>query len=350
MGEHHKESPSHYNAWQHCIHWEGVDRSTDESNEGTRAHAELERGLKDMGYDPDLSVSRWARDAVYAECDGIEPQSEVRLEGDKGTPLAGIFGTADVLWQDKEGFLHIADLKTFSDGTEDYSAQLKGYAALWARKDTPSDLEVFLHVLHGGIRKVETFHFSLMECVWDTDEMLREVRERKSGPSICKYCQYCKHIKECKAVSNAVEVVNNNAVQFGSMSLPQKLVVCEAIEKLIKSLKDEAKEKAIENGGVLEADGIRYEVKERAGKGKCDILELASNLCGEEMGFDGDRILKTMTQDELITMCELPKSKVVALLKEKNANNKSVKKVEIEKLVSSYYTPGEPTQYLSRTK
>lgn len=352
MSEHHPLSPSHYNAWQHCIHWKGADKQSDEASAGTKAHAELEYGLKDREYEPDSYVARWARDTIIAECGDIEPQSEVRLEGTL-QGFVGIFGTADVLWQGSEGFLHIADLKTFSDGTEDYSAQLKGYAALWAKRDTPFDLKVFLHVLHGGICKMETFEFEIGDCIFDTDEIIREVSDKKDEPSICKYCQWCEHIKECKAVNNAVATVNDNSVQFGKMSLPQKLVVCETIEKLIKSLKEDAKAQAIANGGVLEADGIRYEIKEKFGASKVrDILEVATamvepqsfNKKGEPTKING------LTDDELLKLCSLPKTAFVAAMKEKNKDITSVPKKNIEQFCAAFYDKGEQVQSLVRVK
>jgi hypothetical protein len=64
----------------------------------------------------------------------------------------------------------------------------------------------------------------------------------------------------------------------------------------------------------------------------------------EEVGFDG------LDNEQLLELCELSKTKLVDALKKANANNKSIKKVEIERWVSAQYESTEGTPHFIRTK
>lgn len=347
MGEHHEYGPSNYNAWKHCIYWRGSKKDTAESSAGTHHHEELSKSLNDLNYEPDTYVARWASDQIKSLCPAFNFKSEIKVVG-KRDGIEGIFGTVDVLWVDEDNRLHIADLKSFSDGTEDYSPQLMGYAALWLSNDMELDMPVILHVLHGGICKVETIETTMKECVNQTILLVDKVKAGTDEHNLCKACQYCSNIKECPMANGAVSVVQGGgAVDFSKMSLPQKLVVCEAVEKLIKTLKEDAKQQAIENGGVLEADGIKFEIKEHAGKGKVhDLCELAAAVGSVKvsMGYEG------ITNEELLALCELPKTKFVQAMKDANAERKDVKKKDIEAWCAGFYDKGENQQVLTRVQ
>lgn len=343
MSEHHKLSPSTYNARVHCVYWDGAERETYEANAGTHHHEEMHKGLVDDNYEPDTYVSRWATEWVRANTFGCVVMSEYKIVGSI-EPLDGIFGTADVLWQDNDNAIHIADLKSFSDGTEDYSPQLMGYAALYSTPKTQDNQKVVLHILHGGTCKAETVETTMLECYKQTEKLILSIINKDKGRCLNKYCAFCAHIKDCPMSNNAVQVVQGNgSVDFSSMSLTQKLVVCETVEKLIKNLKEEAKAQAIANGGVLEADGIRYEIKERAGKGKVhDLCSVASMMTSPDLSIN------PISNEQLLSLCELPKTAFTQALKDANADRKDVKKKFIEEFVAGLYDKGEPTQCLTR--
>jgi hypothetical protein len=158
---------------------------------------------------------------------------------------------------------------------------------------------------------------------------------------------------------NALEAVKNNAVDgFGALSLCQKLVVLDAVDKLSATIREEAKREANANGGVLEMDGIRYEMKPWAGKPKVkDLCQLAGAIqkpvfnrinkkdgSVAEVGFDG------LDNEQVLVLCELSKTKLVNALKDMNKDNKSIKKVEIERWVSAQYESTEGTPHFVRTK
>lgn len=360
MGEHHKESPSKYPPWSRCIHWEGLKRDTTESTAGTSAHEEFDCAFKE-GVEPDNKAARWAVDAIRELAGTSRVETEVFLFGTSDI-VKGIFGTADAVWtsfDNDEFIINIADLKVFSDGTKDYFPQLMGYACLYACAGQDPKKRFRLHVLHGGIFKVETIEKTLAECLHDVGKILGAHRNGTSKPCLCEYCGYCSKAKECSEVNNAVEVVKDNAPEkFGALSLPQKLVVLDAVDKLSKAIRDEAKKLAEENGGFIEGDGIRYELKPWAGKSKCkDICELAGAIqnpvytrfndkteTAEEIAFIG------IDNDKLLDLCDLPKTKLVNALKDANADNKGIKKVEIERWVSSHFEKTEGAPHFVRTK
>lgn len=158
---------------------------------------------------------------------------------------------------------------------------------------------------------------------------------------------------------NALEVVRENAVDgFGALSLCQKLVVLDAVDKLSKSIRDEARQKAEANGGVLEMDDIRYELKQWNGKPKVkDLCELAGaiqhpvyNRFNDKKETMEEVLFVGIDNEKLLELCDLPKSKLIDALKKANADNKSIKKVEIERWVSAQYESTEGTPHFVRTK
>ena len=158
---------------------------------------------------------------------------------------------------------------------------------------------------------------------------------------------------------NALETVKENSVTgFGALSLCQKLVVLDAVDKLSASIREEAKLKARENGGVLEMDGIRYEMIPWGGKPKVkDLCQLAGaiqepiyNRINKKDGSVEEICFNGIDNEKLLELCDLPKSKLIDALKEANANNKSIKKVEIDRWVSAQYESTEGTPHFIRTK
>jgi hypothetical protein len=340
----------------HCPSWSGQKYDTVDASVGTEAHEQLDRAFKEEGYEPDSYVVRWAVNTIRELAGDNEVRTEVKLTATLDF-IVGIYGTADVMWVDN-GVVHIADFKRFSDGTKDYIPQLMGYACFSANGLTHPAQKYCLHVLHGGICKVETVETTLEKSIEVVSDILNRHTSRNEC-SLCDYCSTCSKVKVCKETMNALEVVRENAVNgFGALSLCQKLVVLDAVDKLSATIREEAKREANANGGVLEMDGIRYEMKPWAGKPRVkDLCQLAGAIQRpvfnrvskedgsiEEVGFDG------LDNEKLLELCELSKSKLVDALKKANADNKSIKKVEIERWVSSQYESTEGTPHFVRTK
>lgn len=354
MGEHHKESPSRYNAWMECACWEGAKGDNAESVAGTNAHEELSRGLTDADYVPESYAARWAVGKVKELAgEGTKIQSEVRIEGTY-EQWDGIYGTTDVKWV-KDGKRYYADFKTFSDGLTDYMPQLKGYAAIDSSIDDDENTKVVLIVLHGGVCKEEILETTLSECCRATSKLLVNVRYCNPKPHLCKWCQYCSKIGSCPESNKAVQVVNDNGVTFGRLSICQKLVVLDAVDKLSKTLRDEAKRMADENGGVLEMDGIRYEMKPWAGKPKVkDLCAVAAEVAkprylkvNERKGEAVEVEMAGLTHEELIKLCDLGKTALANALIEKNP---TVAKVDVKMYVEQFFESTEGAPHFVRTK
>lgn len=356
--------PSNYPAWEQCCHYDSDDNERSDSELGTKIHEEAEDYLV-LGREPDNATARWFGDTILQFVgEHFRTLSvEVRLSNRDGD----IWGYADVVWIDNR-VLHIADFKSFSDGTKDYSAQLCGYGSLFRQCrgferigefmcNTKDDDKIVLHILHGMSRQVETIETTYKEC----DERVASILSRRIGmnaePRINSYCQFCKHIKECKAVNNAVQTVSDNSVTFNELNLCQKLVVLDAVDKLSKSIREEAKRIASENGGSIEMTGIKYELKPWGGKSVCsDLCALAGDVSNpvytriddeaqeaKEIPFNG------IDGESLIKLCDLPKTRLISELKERNKGG-AIKSKEIEQWVNIRYEKTEGSPHFVRTK
>jgi len=366
MSKHHELSPSKYPAWAVCPYFENGYRDNADASKGTRLHEEL-RGMLEGGYESAEPAVRWAADIVQS-LGGVPPyvRCEERLLA-IGGQLKGIFGTADVIWKtDNPTMIHVADFKSFSDGTTDYMPQLRGYAALICHEEKPS-LPVKLHVLHGGGRVVTEEQTTLEDCFQKTVMLLdRRVAAIKgkvfeANPRLNHWCKFCAKIKECSATNNALQVVADNAPdKFGRMSLCQKLVVLDAVDKLSKSLREEAKRLANDNGGVLEhrdADGnvlIRYEMKPFADTPKVrDLCEVAAAVkepvylkINEKKQTATELKWNGLERSELLAMCSLSKSALTNALVGKNPD---ASKADIKRYVDGFFEKTEGAPHFVRT-
>lgn len=343
--KHHELSPSKFPGLNECLLFAQKSRTTTVATAGTVAHDEARKQIEE-GIEADSKVARWFAETTLELANGNKVVCECRVTATMPV-IKGIFGHLDAYWWDN-GVLHIVDFKTFSDGSRDYTMQLLGYAALMYHPDFKSNTKVVCHILHGGIFKIETFETTFKDAY---DKVVSLVTRIKQGgkPRLNSHCQFCNKINECEVTMNAIETVKSNALSFQNLSLCQKLVVIDAVKKLINTIEEEAKDKAKENGGVLEQDGIRYEMKPWTGPAKMrDIKELAGALL--KPITDGGIAMVGMTHDELLGLCNVPKTKLIAKLKEKNKGIKAVKKVDIEKFVDEYYDATEGTPHFIRTK
>lgn len=343
MSGHHPFSPSHYNPWAHCIHWESDSNTSDEAKAGTEHHHEMEMGIIDHNYEPNSVVARWAVERIRNLASDADVTPECSVIGSVGI-FDGISGTIDALWVSADGIINVADLKSFSDGSKNYTYQLMGYVCLYATKDTPPDTMVHLHILNGGTFTTNTIITTVGECMSSVSKLLERVKDGSDTPAINDYCQYCKHKGKCNAMNTAIATVSNDtSLAFSDLPLARKLVVCDTIEKIIKAVKDEAWKEAMDNGGVIEDDGIRYEIKTKAGRGKVrSLVDVNTALVSDSLKFNG------IDADKLLSLCELPKTAFVDAMKKANADRKDVKKKDIEEWCSSFYEKGEPISYLSR--
>lgn len=346
--KHHEYGPSNFPAWSMCPCYRRAESTSKESEAGTDAHQQLHDALVN-GTTPDNDAAAWAASWVMAQ-NPINLKSEVEVKSHCDA-MGDIFGTVDVMYEDESGVLHITDFKTFSDGTIDYMPQLRAYAALLHEHE---DKPVVLHVLHGMTKNVETIETSFGTCLEATEEILKSIKSDGASPRLCKWCQYCSKIQTCQQSNNAVQVVSDNAVAFSRLSLCQKLVVLDTVDKLSKTIREEAKAKAVENGGFLDMDGIRYEMKPWAGPSKCrDIGEVAGamdNLWVDKSSRKGDSCsihAKGLTNEKLLATCTLSKTALVAAMKDANPDAK-LTKADWERWADKFFEKTDGTPHFVR--
>lgn len=362
---HHEFGPSQYNAWAKCPKCRPKDIPDDgDAAAGTNAHEELSRCIKAYGeYRTDSDVARWAADKIrslsFLFGQTTLVRSECRVEGTSGV-LKGVFGTADALWYSKDDeAVHIADLKSFSDGNEDYTPQLYGYGALYAQEmHLKPSKAIALHILHGMARKVETVMTDAGNCIAKTESLLRTVMGNGS-PSICKWCKWCALAGKCEASCTAVDTVTNSSGVFASLSLCQKLVVCDAVCAIAENLKKEARAMAEASPDkAIEMGGIRYELKPWKGRPKCgDICGLAGAVTHgfgvSKVGNDGScngYECNGITPEEFIALCDVPKSKVVEAVVKRNSDVDGIRKSDVERFVSQWFRSAEGSPHFVRVK
>lgn len=352
--KHHEYGPSNYPAWSECPCFRSSHSESSASTEGIDAHVELARALANRDFIPSNFAARWAADWAYQESEKGATSEEVVHGSYKS--MSGVFGTMDIFWVDNKGSPHIADFKTFSDGTIDYMPQLKGYAALLFSEQCDNlDTSVFLHVLHGGICKAESADFTFRQCIEDTVAILNKAKDENAEPRLCKWCQFCSKIKECKMTNNALTTVSDNLPSFSSLSTCQKLVVLDAVDKLSKTIREEAKKEAKENGGYIEQDGIRYEFRPWAGPSKCrDICEVAGSMSDKMVVDKKTRKDVVPTEvngignEDLLKACTLSKTALVSAMMSANPNS-ALTKADWERWADQFYEKTEGAPHFVRT-
>lgn len=370
-------APSSFPAWGNCVAYDSDGSRSQASDEGTLIHKQVELALNG-GEMPENPIANWIASAMkgLTACAKSRVFTECRLE------VAGLddfFGTADAVWMDEVHTVHIADYKSFSDGSKNYLPQLKAYAYLiimgaLTKSDIPEDrlndsFDMFsLHIIHGGSKTVETVDLSCEEVIRDTTAILNARRDYladidKAGAhhviSINPWCRFCAHIGECKETTKAIEVVHNNTSLFASLSDAKKLVVLDAVDKASEKIREQIRETAKNNGGVIEdTDGegnvlIRYEIKDKKKAAKVkDIVELATNVCAptvKDVGKKGEEItldVKGLSRQEFLSLCKVSKRDAVVALSEKNP---SIKKKVIDNFVSGFFESNGTTEVLVRT-
>lgn len=359
--EHHSEGPSKYPAWQSCLCWDSDKKNRTEADEGSRLHNEIDQDLKGFAEAEDYR-SRWACEQIRAVADEVVILSEYKLVGTHQA-VKGIFGTVDAMFY-KDDTLHIFDFKSFSDGTNDYSMQLKGYASLALGNLVEANTPVKLHILHAGIMKVEVIESTAGQCYQDVEALLDTKRSKEHTPSACVWCKFCSKVATCQETNKFIAAVaDDKTPAFSSLSLPEKLVILDVVDKMSSTIREEAKAAAKANGGKLECfdkDGncyIKYEMVQRNAPSSCtDICELASAIESdvvlmhkERSGAFSEVPCEGLTPDELIKLCSISKTAIVNAVREKNKDNRKVKKCDIEVWLKKFFKSNGVTEYLTRT-
>lgn len=347
---HHPYSPSTLSGRSKCVMFSPSQRESLSASEGSDIHNQVFNALtKDE--EPSNDTARWMVDTVRTLAGDNMIFCEKKVEGTL-PGVKGIYGFVDAFWYDTEETLHVVDYKSFSDGTKDHTPQLHGYVALIASEKHSPDNNVVCHILHGGIWQVESFESTIGDSYKRTVNLLNEIKSNtQKKPRLCDFCCFCANVSKCEASMNAVQTVHDNPLSFQNMSLCQKLVVLDAVDKLSEALRKEAKKKAEEAGGAIEEDGIRYEFKPWSDSKLRDIKEVASNVTSPSVATKNGIIeCNGISHEELLQMCNLSKTKFIKAMQEANKKNKSVKKVDIERWCNNFYDKVPAAPHFVRTK
>lgn len=301
---HHPYGMSAWPALCKCPSYAASSKESKLGQQGSASHEALATGESsgDEGLD---AAAKWARIEIGKLFDRYPPEGDAHDEfkvmfGAATLPpelaiLDGVFGTSDLLWRDVDGGDHAADYKTFSYKTDEHLPQLAGYALA----AYPTAERVTLHVLSGGIRKVNSFVFShdqlvAVARVIATAMTMGHTLPRHAGD----HCTYCGRKSECETytewattdlapASTTAEVLpllaTDKFIRANPQAAARFLVWYAQFDKVCSETKDRIK-KAIADGATvadLEA-GVNWIVKEVNGPAKDVALSEVLKAC------DGD--------------------------------------------------------------
>ena len=345
MDKHHELGPSNYSVWAVCPSAELSGGETKESAEGTAVHQQIQMALDGIEDAEDYRAA-WAVRAL-AELAGDSPiASEQRVSGEV-VGFGTIFGTVDAMWT-ANGVRHIADFKTFATFGSEHIPQLMGYGALAGK---PGE-SIVLHVRCGGSLTVHTVETTYDECLESTLRIL--TAHKNGGVAVANgKCKYCTKCGTCAACASAVSSISPGAVDIGHMSLPEKLAFCSMAEKVIEGIKKAAKDEAVRNGGVLEADGVRYELKPSATYKVKDMGFILDDMNFNKQ-FTGKKRGKEYTVDvavpdayEFVSKCNISRTTLADLVSSKNPD---MTKKDVTEWVTQFYEKVEGEPKLTRVK
>lgn len=313
---HHEMGMSRWSPWNLCPSFDSIPNSK-EAQTGNDAHDKLKSLLdgKDVQLDETKMVERsvkWAADEILKDSVGAVLYSEetVMIGAEWGSVLSGIHGTVDAFYVN-DGWIHIYDYKSMakSDNSENLWPQLMGYALGVASLSGTKGANVRLHVLFGGNFMHVTKDVTLDECC-RTGEAIIEGRLQKDFRPKCAnhWCKYCKHSSSCGQTKEELAIVESGALN--DLPIPQRLVLIEHLEQVLKKAKDECKEQiALCPNKTISNEGVTFQLVTSKGaskmkKGKMLELYNACTSCG-------------ISLEDLFNICTVGKNDLCKLLKVK---------------------------------
>lgn len=296
--KHHKYGMSKWPAIKSCPHFEQRidDRQTDEASKGTQAHEILHNLIIGKDYADDFAknndifgVAYWAYDCIAMQhlicADILKQATEETLTFPKIAGLKcpkGLFGTPDyyMIAEDEQGkFVLVADLKTFSNGLNNYFEQLKGYALCVAGNEEPS-MRVKLCVAHGLARKWETMETTIGECIESARDIFQRITNKGDYP--CRLnvnCKFCEHRTTCEESKKVIKTTLNDKGGYSLLNLSREdmlanptmavraMVVAKEAEMVIERLKEYFREvietKGEEDSIIVKDCGQEVELKRK---------------------------------------------------------------------------------------
>ena len=348
--KHHEYGPSNYPAWICCPHYEGGEAG-DDANIGTAAHELLYRAFTGaIDINDDLAVLEEDKTLVYPvrrAYNGIralvsdllmgesadEWMFERKVQSNTSLIPEDPFGTADIIARKGDTVIVVDYKNRFSD--RDYTAQLAAYAAFYA--DEVRDVNnTILAVWYGDSGTYSVSHFSVNDCRLMALESCNNRRSRSDKP--CKsspWCSLCKFNGQCSESTMLAVTIDKAFPQHLSVPadrIADMLTICSTLEKRIEAFRKWAKTYALENGGIVDANGeLAYRTTESTRR----IIDIGAVF---------ERVKEHVSPTQLIASCKLTQKELKTLLKPFYKNS------EIETIIDECSTESKPSISLERVK
>lgn len=351
---HHPLSPSTYPIWGKCPKFENTEIPDNDlkhpANRGTLQHIlfeqicnnKVDQDILDELTTEEVEGVKWASEWINSNVDDAVFETQVKyIEGFEELYC----GTVDVMWLDREGILHIGDLKTGEK--RNYVEQLAAYAAAEMQR---LNIDVCIcHVIYTKFKWVDEFKITNHNAQGLTLDVISRRQDPNAKPMLCEYCSWCQNISSCELVTAEVVQVAEGYTD-GQLKLdswhpsqltdPNQMLIALKVSKLLedwcKSVKRYANIMAIEKGMPIPGTKLRS----CTGKTVITDINKALNLSG-------------FNPEEFITACTVSFSDLVNIEKEKTGLSKAKAKKSLEERLSDVIKPGKSSksvQLLKETK
>ena len=349
---HHPLSCSKYPAWKKCGKFEGgsIDPKdlTHPANRGTIQHALIEQYISKQEADEDIIQEltgdevdgcNWVYEWVADNAHGVVlSEQNVQYVDDDFEVL--YTSQLDVEWVDKDGILHIADIKTGNE--RNYMDQLAGYAL--GKMQELGITECVCHELYSKLRKDVNYMFLYDDAKAEVDLV---IAKRRAGiAEKCSYCSWCKHLESCEpVVTDVVKVAegySGNGLNLDSwhpseLTDPNQMLVALQVAKVLedwcKSVKHHANDMAIKQG--LPIPGTK--IKTRKGKQSLTDVNEAFSLSG-------------FTPEQFLSVCTVSVPKLADIEKELTGESKAKARKSLESRLGAVIKSAKDSTFLELEK
>jgi len=319
---------------------------------GTRIHAALEAGNVDNLDDEDeikLAVraaelrdellARFTESAPTFDGMEVEHQKETRLRG-LGGRISGQFdgmaidGERAILYDYKAGYLEAIDAT--------HNLQLRCLAVLVAEQ-WPQVTEISAAIIQPRIRpELSVVVYSAADLATARTE-LEAILERAYTPGARRQpgpiqCKYCKAKADCpEAVSLAESLAQFEGVAIPVERLPELLDTCAAAEKIIKAIRQKAKD-------LIEADPSAVPGFSLKPGAKISAIKETQKL------FNRMNERHSVLPHEFVQICDVGKGKLKALLKEASGLKGNALDAELATLLDGVVKESRKAPSLAKEK
>jgi len=274
---------------------------------------------------------KWAADYVLERTRlPVELEQRVDVTDKAGQLLT--FGYLDAAWRDKDGGLHLADLKTGS--VREYKPQLSVYALGLMQRD--GDESVTCHELYSEISWANRYVVTRGEAERLINKVVGTRKNPTKSPVPCEYCSWCKHQVTCLALNSAAMTVaerNTEVVEkyhpaavASPLMIGRMLTVANALEGWVKAVKAKSKE-------FDDVPGYR-KVQRKGRPALNDLVSAFKKL--------------DLTHEEFLSACSISLDKLAKTVARKEGKDEKAARANIEKSLRTLIKTGKKIEYWSK--